>query len=152
MFPFMYNFLMFFLTWFLFSRFKQYFILFSPCSCQRAVIPCDTVWCLVMPCDALWCLVMPCDALWCLVIPCDTVWCLVMPCDAVWYRVIPCDTVWCRVIPCDTVWCRVMPCDAVWCLVIRGTQREYSSKPLKHSIVKRVLVFKRWMWAYFYPL
>ena len=26
---------------------------------------------------------------------------------------------------------------------IRGTQREYSSKPLKHSIVKRVLVFKR---------
>ena len=33
-----------------------------------------------------------------------------------------------------------------------GTQREYSSKPLKHSIVKRVLVFKRWIWAYFYPL
>ena len=28
----------------------------------------------------------------------------------------------------------------VW---IRGTQREYSSKPLKHSIVKRILVFKR---------
>ena len=27
----------------------------------------------------------------------------------------------------------------------RGTQREYSSKPLKHSIVKRVLVFKRWI-------
>ena len=26
---------------------------------------------------------------------------------------------------------------------VRGTQREYSSKPLKHSIVKRVLVFKR---------
>ena len=25
----------------------------------------------------------------------------------------------------------------------RGTQREYSSKPLKHSIVKRILVFKR---------
>ena len=25
----------------------------------------------------------------------------------------------------------------------RGTQREYSSKPLKHSIGKRVLVFKR---------
>ena len=24
----------------------------------------------------------------------------------------------------------------------RGTQREYSSKPLKHSIVKRILVFK----------
>ena len=24
-----------------------------------------------------------------------------------------------------------------------GTQREYSSKPLKHSIVKRILVFKR---------
>ena len=26
---------------------------------------------------------------------------------------------------------------------IRGTQREYSSKPLKHSIVERILVFKR---------
>ena len=26
---------------------------------------------------------------------------------------------------------------------IRGTQREYSLKPLKHSIVKRILVFKR---------
>ena len=25
----------------------------------------------------------------------------------------------------------------------RGTEREYSSKPLKHSIVKRILVFKR---------
>ena len=25
----------------------------------------------------------------------------------------------------------------------RGTQREYNSKPLKHSIVKRILVFKR---------
>ena len=25
----------------------------------------------------------------------------------------------------------------------RGTQREYSSKPLKHSIVKRILVFER---------
>ena len=25
----------------------------------------------------------------------------------------------------------------------RGTQREYSSKPLKHSVVKRILVFKR---------
>ena len=25
----------------------------------------------------------------------------------------------------------------------RGTQREYSSKPLKHSIVTRILVFKR---------
>ena len=25
----------------------------------------------------------------------------------------------------------------------RGTQREYSSKPLKHSIVKRILVFNR---------
>ena len=24
----------------------------------------------------------------------------------------------------------------------RGTQREYSSKPLKHSIVKHILVFK----------
>ena len=27
--------------------------------------------------------------------------------------------------------------------VFRGTQQEYSSKPLKHSIVKRILVFKR---------
>ena len=27
--------------------------------------------------------------------------------------------------------------------VARGTQQEYSSKPLKHSIVKRILVFKR---------
>ena len=27
--------------------------------------------------------------------------------------------------------------------LIRGTQQEYSSKPLKHSIVKRILVFKR---------
>ena len=26
---------------------------------------------------------------------------------------------------------------------LRGTQREYSSKPLKHSIVKRILVFKQ---------
>ena len=26
---------------------------------------------------------------------------------------------------------------------LRGTQREYSSKTLKHSIVKRILVFKR---------
>ena len=25
----------------------------------------------------------------------------------------------------------------------RGTQREYSSKPLKHSIIERILVFKR---------
>ena len=25
----------------------------------------------------------------------------------------------------------------------RGTQRQYSSKPLKHSIVKRILVFER---------
>ena len=25
----------------------------------------------------------------------------------------------------------------------RGTQREYSSKPLEHSIVKRILVFER---------
>ena len=25
----------------------------------------------------------------------------------------------------------------------RGTQREYSSKPLKHRIVKRILLFKR---------
>ena len=27
--------------------------------------------------------------------------------------------------------------------VVRGTQQEYSSKLLKHSIVKRILVFKR---------
>ena len=27
--------------------------------------------------------------------------------------------------------------------IIRGTQREYSLKPLKHSIVNRILVFKR---------
>ena len=26
-----------------------------------------------------------------------------------------------------------------------GTQREYSSKPLKHIIVKRILVFKRYI-------
>ena len=26
---------------------------------------------------------------------------------------------------------------------LRGTQREYSSKPFKQSIVKRILVFKR---------
>ena len=26
---------------------------------------------------------------------------------------------------------------------LRGTQQEYSSKPLKHSIVKHILVFKR---------
>ena len=35
---------------------------------------------------------------------------------------------------------------------IRATQREYSSKPLKHSIVKRILVFKRQIQAYFHPL
>ena len=28
-------------------------------------------------------------------------------------------------------------------LKIRGTQQEYSSKPLKHSIVERILAFKR---------
>ena len=27
--------------------------------------------------------------------------------------------------------------------VIGGTQREHSAKPFKHSIVKRILVFKR---------
>ena len=27
--------------------------------------------------------------------------------------------------------------------IFRGTQREYSSKALKHSIVERILVFKR---------
>ena len=35
---------------------------------------------------------------------------------------------------------------------VRGTQREYSSKPLKHIIVKRILVFKRYTYTYFYPL
>ena len=34
----------------------------------------------------------------------------------------------------------------------RGTQRGYSSKPLKHSIVKRILVFRRQIQAYFYSL
>ena len=29
------------------------------------------------------------------------------------------------------------------CTNIRGTQREYSSKPPKHSIVKRIFVFKQ---------
>ena len=28
-------------------------------------------------------------------------------------------------------------------VVFRGTQREYSSKPLKHRIIKRILLFKR---------
>ena len=32
---------------------------------------------------------------------------------------------------------------------VRGTQRKDSSKPLKHSIVKRILV--RQIWAYFIP-
>ena len=36
-------------------------------------------------------------------------------------------------------------------LFYRGTQRECSSKPLKHSIVKRILVIKRQIQAYFYP-
>ena len=31
----------------------------------------------------------------------------------------------------------------LFCRELRGTQREYSSKPLKHRIVKRILVFKR---------
>ena len=31
----------------------------------------------------------------------------------------------------------------LWPLQSRGTQREYSSKPLKHSIVKGILVFKQ---------
>ena len=35
----------------------------------------------------------------------------------------------------------VSSCVVVW--VVRGTQREYSSKPLKHTIVERILVFKR---------
>ena len=28
-------------------------------------------------------------------------------------------------------------------IYVRGTQRKYSSKPLKHSIVERILVFKQ---------
>ena len=36
------------------------------------------------------------------------------------------------------------PFDVVrWSALFRGTQREYSSKPLKRSTVKRILVFKR---------
>ena len=34
----------------------------------------------------------------------------------------------------------------------RGTLQEYSSKPLIYSIVEHILVFKRWIQAYFYPL
>ena len=34
-------------------------------------------------------------------------------------------------------------CSAVAQRLGRGTQRKYSSKPLKHSIVKRILEFKR---------
>ena len=34
-------------------------------------------------------------------------------------------------------------CHAGYLVLMRGTRREYSSKPLKHSIVKRILVFKR---------
>ena len=30
------------------------------------------------------------------------------------------------------------------CFRIRGTQRDYSSKPIKHSTVKRISVFKRY--------
>ena len=33
--------------------------------------------------------------------------------------------------------------DSHWLWQNRGTQREYSSKPLKHSSVERILVFKR---------
>ena len=32
---------------------------------------------------------------------------------------------------------------SVYLLLVGGTQREDSSKPLKHSSVKRILVFKR---------
>ena len=35
---------------------------------------------------------------------------------------------------------------------IRGTQREYSSKPLTRSIAERILLLKRQIQAYFYPL
>ena len=34
----------------------------------------------------------------------------------------------------------IVSCKARGRRVFRGTQREYSSKPLKHSIVKRILV------------
>ena len=37
---------------------------------------------------------------------------------------------------------RVAPLAFMIMPTVRGTQREYSSKPLKHSIVKRSLVFK----------
>ena len=43
-------------------------------------------------------------------------------------------------------------CPKLHTVTDRGTQRKYSSKPLKHSIVKRILVFKRQIQAYFYPL
>ena len=35
--------------------------------------------------------------------------------------------------------------------VIKGTQREYSSKPLKRSIVKRILVFNGRYWHILSP-
>ena len=50
------------------------------------------------------------------------------------------------------LFCSVVAVVFVLCVCVRGTQREYNSKPLKHSFVKRVLVFKQWIWAYFYPL
>ena len=34
-------------------------------------------------------------------------------------------------------------CYCICAFLCRGTQREYSSKPLKHSVVERILVFKR---------
>ena len=34
--PLIFNFLICFFIWFLFSRFRKYFVLFSPCSCERA--------------------------------------------------------------------------------------------------------------------
>ena len=37
----------------------------------------------------------------------------------------------------------VVRCTYLLILIISGTQPEYSSKPLKHSIVKRILVLKR---------
>ena len=55
--------------------------------------------------------------------------------------------------PCKDMWslCGAMHGYARLCMTMHGyvrlctraTQREYSSKTLKHSIVKRVLVFKR---------
>ena len=41
------------------------------------------------------------------------------------------------------IYSRFMGCTVNGFLFIRGIQQEYSSKPLKHSIIERILVFKR---------